>query len=71
MQYFSAEKNTFIAKFYGFHGIQVPMGNVIHMVVMANVVDSHLKIDEIYDLKVFLLLHLCLLMFLNYFFIIF
>eukprot|EP00026_Physarum_polycephalum_P003879 Phypoly_transcript_03895.p1 GENE.Phypoly_transcript_03895~~Phypoly_transcript_03895.p1 ORF type:complete len:624 (+),score=54.89 Phypoly_transcript_03895:95-1966(+) len=50
-KHFSAEKHTFIAKFYGFHGVQVPFGNIIHMVVMANVIDTNLKIHEVFDLK--------------------
>ena len=28
------------------------MGNIIHMVVMANVIDTDLKIHDVYDLKV-------------------
>jgi len=52
IKHFSAEKHTLIAKFYGFHGVQVPFGDIIHMVVMANVLDTNLQIHEVYDLKV-------------------
>lgn len=51
-QYISKEKTTFISKFYGFHGIQIPHGEVIYMVVMGNVFNTQLQIHEIYDLKV-------------------
>jgi len=50
-KHFESEKNTLIAKFYGFHGVQVPFGNIIHMVVMSNVMDTDLKIHEVFDLK--------------------
>eukprot|EP00026_Physarum_polycephalum_P005976 Phypoly_transcript_06015.p2 GENE.Phypoly_transcript_06015~~Phypoly_transcript_06015.p2 ORF type:complete len:299 (+),score=22.17 Phypoly_transcript_06015:937-1833(+) len=50
-QHFLQHKGTLIAKFYGFHGVQVPYGDVIYMVVMANVFDSPRKIHETYDIK--------------------
>ncbi len=45
-------KESFIAKFYGFHGVQIPHGDIIYMVVMANVFDTKNKIHETYDIKV-------------------
>jgi 1-phosphatidylinositol-4-phosphate 5-kinase len=49
-RHFAAEKHTFIAKFYGFHGVQVH-SETIHVVVMANVMDTNLAIHDMYDLK--------------------
>jgi len=49
--YYMAEKNTLVVKFYGFHGIQLPNGDMVHVVVMANIFNTTLKMDKIYDLK--------------------
>jgi len=49
--YLAQEKNSLVTKFYGFHGVQIPYGQIIHMVVMRNVFDTSLPIHEVYDLK--------------------
>jgi len=50
-EHFMQHKGSLIAKFYGFHGVQVPHGDIIYMAVMANVFDTTLKINETYDIK--------------------
>jgi len=51
LDYFIRNQNSLIAKFYGFHGIKVPGGIVVYIVVMANVCSTVNKIHELYDLK--------------------
>jgi len=51
LQHFLREQNSLIAKFYGFHGVQVAYGSVVHVVVMQNAFDTQRKIHECYDLK--------------------
>jgi len=51
LDYFLSNQNSLISRFYGFHGVKVPGGNIIYMVVMANVFSTMDKIHEFYDLK--------------------
>jgi hypothetical protein len=46
------EKNTLIVRFYGFHGVTLPQGYTVHIVVMSNVFHTGIKLDHVYDLKV-------------------
>jgi len=49
--YYKTEKNTLLVKFYGFHGVVLPQGYTVHIVVMSNVFYSGIKLDHVYDLK--------------------
>jgi len=51
LEYFLCNQGSLISKFFGFHGVKVPGGNIIHMVVMANVFNTMNKIHACYDLK--------------------
>jgi len=50
-QYFLANPNTLLPRFYGYHGVRVPHGEIVYVVVMGNVFNSPGAIHEQYDLK--------------------
>jgi len=50
-QYFLANPATMLPRFYGYHAVRVPHGEIVYVVVMGNVFHSPATIHEQYDLK--------------------
>lgn len=50
-QYFIANPATLLPKFFGCHGVQMPHGQAVYVIVMGNVFQSPVEIHEQYDLK--------------------
>jgi len=50
-QHFLDNKTTLLPRFYGCHGVRVPHGEIVTVVIMGNVFCSPVTIHEQYDLK--------------------